>query len=61
LDDLLPNLVSAFEDSSLKRSYKAAGHPFENEFQFSGSPTPRISDDVTFGHAHTLCSVMWLL
>jgi len=24
----------------------------ENEFQFSGSPTPRISNDITFSHAH---------
>ena len=27
----------------------------ENGFQFCGSPTPRVSNDVTFSHAHTLC------
>jgi len=34
----------------------SAGITNENEFKFSGSPTPRVSNDVTFGHAHTLCS-----
>ena len=38
-----------------------AGITNENEIQFSGSPTPRVSNDVTFGHAHTLCSEIWLL
>ena len=33
----------------------------ENEFHISASPTPRVSNDVTFGHAHTLCSAIWLL
>jgi len=40
----------------------SAGITNENEFQFIDSPTPRISNDVTFGHAHTLCSaILWLL
>ena len=38
----------------------SAGTTNENEFQFSGSPTPCVSNDVTFGHAHTLCSATWL-
>jgi len=32
----------------------SAGITNENEFQFSGSPTPRVSNDITFGHTHTL-------
>jgi len=39
----------------------SAGITNENEFQFSDSPTPLVSNDVTFGHAHTLCSAIWLL
>ena len=39
----------------------SAGITNENEFQFSGSPAPHVSNDVTFGHTHTLCLAMQLL
>jgi len=39
----------------------SAGITNENEFHISGSPTPRVSNDVTFSHAHTLCLAIWLL
>ena len=40
------------------RLLRSAGITNENEIQYSGSPTPRVSNDVTFGHAHTLCSAI---
>ena len=37
----------------------SAGITNESEFHYSSSPTPRISNDITY--VHTLCSVIWHL
>ena len=39
----------------------SAGITNENEFHNSSSPTLCASNDVTSGHAHPLCSEIWLL
>ena len=39
----------------------SAGITNENEFHTSSSPTLCASNDVTSGHAHSLCSEIWLL
>jgi len=38
----------------------SAGITNENEFHNSSSPTLCASNDVTSGHAHLLCSEIWL-
>ena len=39
----------------------SAGIANENEFHNSSSPTLCASNDITSGHAHSLCSEIWLL
>jgi len=39
----------------------SAGITNENEFHYSSSPTLYVSNDVTSGHAHSLCLEIWLL
>ena len=43
------------------RLLSPAGISNENEFHTSSSPTLCESNDVTFVHAHSLCSEVWLL
>jgi len=37
-----------------------AGITNEDEFHTSGSPTPCVSNDVTFSHTQRLCLAIWL-